>query len=724
MPGDDATNDAGGRRRRVLKSLAIAAAVGLVSALLVGVAIQTGAVPAGIPGLRLPRSLEAAERSLARVTRVVDVNGDTIGHFKPEQRRSPVQYDEIPESVIHAVVAAEDDDFFDHAGADLVAALRAALTNAQEGEIVQGGSTITQQLAKNLYTSGDQNMWRKLRELRYAIALESEHTKQEILAAYINTVYLGEGAVGFGAGARTYFRKPLQEVSLSEAAMLAGLIPAPALYNPRADPKRAETQRKRVLDRIEEEGLASERVIDAARAEKPQIHSVRERVERFPYFMDYVRRAALEQWDVGPDRLYQGGLTIETTLDPRIQREAKKAIESHLGAAPELSAAVVVTAPHSGAVRALVGGRDFATQKVNTALGEMGGGTGRQPGSSFKPFVLATAYEQGASPADPIDAPRTYRFEGAEEPVHNYERRGYGRVNLAVATHRSINTAFAGMVDELGPEEVAELARDAGLQLPKDDIEPSIAVGAYEVAPLRLTSAYGVFATGGVHVKPTPIRRVVTPDGSPRIAEPDTLKDRPRVVGEDTSKLVTSTLRGVVERGTGTAADIGRPVAGKTGTSDDYADAWFVGYSPQLVGGVWVGDPTGNVPMTDVAGIGSVTGGSIPARIWRDVMATAHAGLPVERFSSPPHREPSNMFVDDPPPQPPPSDDAPAPPASPPPTSEPPPDPEEPPQPPPPTPEPEPSPGPDPDPSPEPPPEPDPDPEDPLPEDPLPERPL
>lgn len=604
---------------------------------------------ATLAATELPEPLdEAIEADLSLPTVVLAADGTEIGRFRPETLQRSVTWEEIPEAVRAAVVAAEDDDFWSHDGVDVSAAARAAWANARRGDVVQGGSTITQQLAKNVYTSGDRTIDRKLEEIRLALEIERRYSKREILTAYLNSVYFGENAVGIGAAARTYFRKTVADLTLGEAALLAAVIPAPSQYSPRVDPDLAEARRQLVLDRIEAAGGLPLEDVAAARETPPVVEEARPSSARYPYAVDYVRRWLLDIAGVAPRALFGGGLRVETTIDPRLQDAARDVVRHHLPDDHNPSAAVVVLDPSSGHVRALVGGRDWEDSSVNLALGARGGGTGRQPGSSFKPFVLAAAFEQGMSPLDRVEAPETYTPRGTDAVVHNYTGRGYRPMTVAEATKRSINTSFVALTDEVGPHSVADVAQAAGLGIP-DDVGPSVGIGTYEVSPLGMAAAYGSFAVDGRRVDPSPVADV-------RNARGETMDvDAPagpgsRAMSKETARLVTATLRGVVERGgTGGAADIGRPQAGKTGTTDDYTNAWFVGYTPQLVAAVWVGFEEGAIPMRDINGVARVTGGSFPARIWHDVMEIAHEDTEVADFASAPRRPPSTTTTHTPP---------------------------------------------------------------------------
>ena len=581
--------------------------------------------------------LEAATtRPISQPSVILAADGSVIGRFKPEELYVPLDPDELPANVVIAAIAAEDSSFWEHHGVDFRGIARAFVKNVREGEIEEGGSTITQQLAKNLFTSGEKTLDRKTKEIAVALQLEREYDKDEILAAYLNTAFFGEGAIGAAAASRTYFGKPVHELSLSESALLVSVIPAPSAYNPRANPEIAEARRQLVLNRVEDAGLASQEEVEAARAQRPVVHPRRPIIEDHPYFIDYVRRWLFEVKKVQPDDLYTRGWTIETTLEPGIQAVARASMNQHLPHGSNPWAASATVDRITGEVRALVGGRNWEHVQVNLALGRLGGGTGRQPGSSFKPFVLAQAYEAGASPHDVVAAPRVLPILKGHE-IHNYTQRGYEPMTLARATERSINTSFVGVAQFIGLENVVELAHRLGIRnIPKHGVSPTVAIGTYETSPLRMASAYAAFANEGIYVEPRPVRRIIDRDGT--IVADFSHPDSWLALQPENARLVTQTLRGVIQNGTGRAADIGRPAAGKTGTSDDYSNAWFVGYTPQLSTAVWVGYPQGNIPMRHINGVRAVSGGTFPARIWADIMAVAHQDRPVQDFPPAPHR--------------------------------------------------------------------------------------
>lgn len=559
-------------------------------------------------------------------------DGSLIGSFKGAETRTVVPTNDISNNMKISTVAAEDHDFYKHDGVDLVSVARAGWQNLTDNEITQGGSTITQQLAKNIYTSGDKTFNRKAREAVIALQLEEQFTKDEILTKYLNTVYLGDSAYGVEAASQSYFRKPAKDLTLSESALLSGVLPAPSQYSPRSHAEEAERRRNIVLDQVDKYNLAPQEEIDKARVEKPVIFPPPDPVGPYPFFQDYVRIYLLAKgWD--PEIIYSGGLKIETTMDPRLQTKAQDVLKTRFPDEKDPDAAMVSVEPSTGFVRALIGGTDWKMSNVNLALGKFGGGSGRQAGSAFKPFVLARAYEVGVKPETVYPAPSSVQPRGFTKPVGNYEGGSFGSANLYKAMASSINTVFAQLIADVGVKQTAETATKLGitsLDLTKP-IYPTLSIGAYEVSPLDMASAYGTFATGGLRQKPTPILKITDKDGN--VLEDNTNRTPIRVIDENVANNVTKTLVGVVTGGTGTAAKLDRPVAGKTGTSDQYQNAWFVGYTPQLSTAVWVGYREGNISLYNVRGVSRVTGGSHPARMWKEFMVEAVKGTPIMQFA-------------------------------------------------------------------------------------------
>ncbi len=659
------------------RGLAWATAVVLVVAALAPLGVS-GIVAAAV--LAPPSLDELPELRPARggfLSRVYDIHGQEIAVFRQFERRLPIEQGDIPEHLKEAVVAAEDQSFYSHSGIDPLAMLRALIADIKAGEIVEGGSTITQQYVKNAYVGAEQTVGRKLREAVLARRLERLEDKDEILFKYLNGIYLGQGAIGVGAASMTYFRKPVSDIDVSEAALLAGLIPAPSRYEPLGDPAVAEQRRVLVLDRMRDQGHLSDqeheeavrrKVWLAENGEPPRpstvVHTPRDPVSRYPYFVDYVRRYLEDQYG---ERLHAGGLKIHTTLDPRIQDIARATVAGALeGTQPPLEMALASVDPRTGFIAALVGGRDFRAPggQVNLALGRCpppplelegaidvpaacwdpevvyanGGGTGRQPGSSWKPFVLAAALESGIPDTRVYSAPSAYRVPGCTGElgcvVRNYEGSAGGRVNLRRATQRSYNTVYAQLIQDVGVPQVGDMARRLGITsawVANPEVHGiSYALGVQEVSPLEMASAYGVFANRGRRQAPTPVMWVEGPDGE--ILEDNRNRPAETVLDSRVAFTVTDILQGVIAGGTGTAADIGRPAAGKTGTAQEWRDAWFVGYTPTLSTAVWMGNRERPTSMFNVKGVGRVTGGSIPAETWKAFMTAALEGVPPGRL--------------------------------------------------------------------------------------------
>jgi penicillin-binding protein 1A len=562
-----------------------------------------------------------------------------------EQNRVDVTLEEMPEVLVAAVLAAEDRDFFDHRGVDPTGIARAAYRDIRGDAVQQGGSTITQQYVKLVYLTTERTITRKIKEAVLAVKLEQELEKEEILERYLNLVYFGRGAYGVGTAARAYFGKDVSELDLAEAAYLAGLIRAPEAADATRDPETATFRRQTVLDAMLEEGMIDQAAHDAADAE-PWVEgdTVLPRTERqglgdvrgdeygTTYFIEHVRQVLRDEYGFTDDQIYGGGLRIYTTLDHSAQQAAWNAVTSTLDrpddpATPELegdpNAAIV--AIDDGYVRAMMGGRDFDANEFNYASGS--GGAGRQPGSSMKPIVLATALQQGISLQSRFDSPGQLIIPranaGEDWEVNNYGGTEQGVMSLVDATRVSSNTAYAQLVMEVGPDDVVALANRLGIDRQLDPYN-SIVLGTEEVSPLEMTEAYSTFANGGEHVEPLVITRVEYPDG--RVFVPP--QPRERVLEEDVTAQLSYALRGVVERGTAQSARLGVPAAGKTGTTQDNLDAWFVGYLPNgMTAAVWMGydpveQPDGTLEprfMDSVHGR-SVTGGSFPAEMWHDFM--------------------------------------------------------------------------------------------------------
>lgn len=562
----------------------------------------------------------------SQTTRIFAYDGELIASLYRENRQI-VPLAEIPAVLQRAVIAIEDERFYSHRGVDFRGIARAMWRNLRKGELLEGGSTITQQVARMLFLSQERVISRKAAEMVLAVEIERRLTKDEILERYLNQVYFGQGAHGVEMASRVYFGKPVREIMLPEAAMLAGLIRAPSVYSAPQNSALAKRQQGVVLSRMEAVGYISGEAAAAARSAPmrlvPSSNAGLVGI-RAPYFVSFILNRLLETY--GEDLVYKGGLQVHTTLDLKAQAAAEKAVRAGLETAKRRrlnmgQAALVAVDAQSGAVRAMIGGADFAQSQFNRAWQAR-----RQPGSAFKVFVYTAATANGIPPTRLLEnAPITYKIVGAPDwSPKNYDGKYSEPVTLRRALERSINIPAARMVYELGPERVIEIARAMGIESP---LQPhlSLALGSWDVTPLEMASAFAALANGGVRLHPLAITKVTDPRG--KVLE----EHRPRrqaAIPPEVAYVVTDLLKGVVERGTGTAAAIGRPAAGKTGTTDDYRNAWFVGYTPHLSAAVWVGNDD-NTPMN------RVVGGGIPAEVWSAFMKTASSRYPPDDWATP-----------------------------------------------------------------------------------------
>jgi 1A family penicillin-binding protein len=582
----------------------------------------------------------AAERPLALRSEIRASNGRLLAQLF-RQNRVHTSLDAMPQHLQDAVLAAEDSRFFEHPGYDVKAIARAALINARENRIVQGGSTITQQYVKNSYfRDPPRTVERKARELRIAIELERRYSKREILERYLNTIYLGAGAYGVGAASEVFFNKPVEKMRLHEAAMIAAMIKAPSNYDPRQHPKDIKVRRDYVLRRMANLGMITDEEATAAQSQPLGVVKRPPRIGlREPYFVEAVKREIMHDRRLGltaDERarlLWEGGIEVETTLDERLQAAAEAAVNRVLWAKGDPAAALVAIRPSTGRIVAMVAGRDWKASQVNLALGREGGGSGRQTGSSFKPIVAAAALEAGRHLDDMYESSgAVFTFDEHSDPwsVNNYEGSGSGLLRLDEAMVRSVNGVYARLALDIGASAVVNQAKVMGVQAPLR-VYPSIALGSQEVSVLDMATAYATLANYGVAVTPTTIEKIKLPGGE--VIQPEQ-GVTPGAIAPGNAYLLTKVLEQVILRGTGRAAQIDRPAAGKTGTTNNYSDAWFVGYTPDLVAAVWVGYPEGLVPMTNVHGI-RVAGGTFPAIIWREFMLDALRGSPAKQFRLP-----------------------------------------------------------------------------------------
>ncbi|MCS7203138.1 MAG: PBP1A family penicillin-binding protein [Thermodesulfovibrio sp.] len=648
-------------------------------------------------------------------TKVYAEDGTLIGEFKM-QKGIYVPFLQIPKHLVNAVIATEDSRFWKHKGIDYIGIARALIKDILYLSIKEGGSTITQQLAKIMFLTPEKTISRKIKEAYLAIKIERELSKEKILELYLNNVYFGHGAYGVEMASRIYFGKSVKDINLAEAAMLAGLIKAPNLYSPYNDLVKAKQRQDVVLKRMEEEEFITPQERQRALLQPIHLSSLRISTENYNYFLEYVRKELEENFDI--EKIYKGNLRVYTTLDPKAQTIAQRAIQEGLrdvdkrvgwrGAIskvslkqeveerkvaftptvgdiakgvvlsvsptkatvktrgvvgtlslqdatwaskivdnsgkvkviknfkltdilapgdviwvkfksvgkeilfsleqePEIQGALVAIEPSTGYIRAMVGGYSFQTSEFNRAVYSK-----RQPGSAFKPFVYAVALQKGFKPEDTIlDEPITYRTGFKEWSPSNYDGEFWGEITLRKALAYSRNVATVKLAESVGIIQIIELAKKAGIvsQMPQD---LTLALGSVSLSPLEITSAYAAFANGGKKVKPIAIKYVTDSSGKIILKNEPVLED---AILPEIAFKITNMLQDVVVYGTGTRANIGRPIAGKTGTSNEFRDAWFIGYTPQLVAGVWVGYDD----MRKSLGSGEA-GGRVAAPIWAQFM--------------------------------------------------------------------------------------------------------
>lgn len=549
-----------------------------------------------------------------------DAKGNLITTVDSEEDRIPVTIDKTPKNLQHAFLAAEDIRFYEHGGIDFRGIGRAIYTYVRWGE-VQGGSTITQQLAKNYFLTQEQTLSRKLHEAFIALQIEQKYTKNEILEMYMNQIYFGQGSYGVETAANTYFGKHVQDLDLAQCAMIAGIPKSPNYYSPLSNPKAAKERQKTVLEQMAKYGFITKEQADEAYAEPLTYKSLNESPGSKKYFIDYVIQLLVDKF--GPDAVYKQGLKVYTTLDPDMQKAAEKAAaqtptyytDSNKLKQPQSS--IVAVDPKTGFIKAMIGGR--GTDQFNRAVMAE-----RQPGSAFKPFVYMNAFEQGATPSDTVqDSP----IPGDWNP-QNYDRSFHGTVTYRTALTYSYNVPAVKVAMKYGPEKIVKLAKKFGITTLVDDDENAvIALGGltHGVTPLEMAGAYGGIANMGKFNKPTPIIKILDRNGKVLYEH----KANPtQVVKPETAYMMISMMEDVMTRGTGRGAAINRPCAGKSGTTSDYHDAWFVGFTPDLACAVWIGDDNND-------SLGGMTGGGEPATLWRTFMSNALADTPASDFDKP-----------------------------------------------------------------------------------------
>jgi penicillin-binding protein 1A len=616
------------RRRWFRRALIGVGALTLLFVIVVGVAALWAftILPRSLPSVTALETLQPIQG-----TKIYDDNDEPMTELHVE-RRILVPLAQIPQSLRDAILATEDRRFYKHWGIDPIGVARAVVQNYRRGRIVEGGSTITQQLTKVLFLTPDKSLERKLKEAVLALELERRYSKDRILEMYLNQVYFGHGSYGVEAAARTFFGKPVSELTVKEAALIAGLPRAPSNYSPFDRGEAAKRRREVVLRRMVDFGVLKDE--EAKRLAKTDLGLIPPERRRTTgqYFVDYVQQSLEAKY--GPDLVLKGGLNVYTTLNPTMQLAAEQSLRDGLKALQGRSAqarpgespegAVITVEPQTGYVKAMVGGSDFFRSEFNRAVQAK-----RQPGSAFKPFIYIAALESGFTPASQIeDSPVSYTV-GGSQPVwkpENYDRKFRGSTTLQQAIEESVNVVTVKLQERIGLAKTIQVARRLGVTSPLD-VNLSLALGTSDLSLLELTSAYGALANQGTWMPPVTIRYVTDAQG--KLLEEHVPEGRDALAPE-TAYVITQMLRGVVERGTGQAAKaLGRPIAAKTGTTNDYSNAWFIGFTPRLATGVWVGYDRPRSLGKDE------TGSRVAVPIWVGYMGRVLGDSPKEDFQVP-----------------------------------------------------------------------------------------
>lgn len=545
---------------------------------------------------------------LVAATQVFDEKGQLLSKLF-EENRIVVSINQMSPYIQQAIIANEDNRFSTHIGVDPIGILRAMVVNVRAGSLVEGGSTLTQQLAKNMFLTQERTFSRKIKEFFLAIIIERKFSKQEILQAYLNQVYFGEGTYGVETASQVYFGKHASELTLAESALLAGLPRGPNLYSPYIDSKAALARRLTVLMGMVKEGYITQEQADQAQKTPIVLAGKKKRKIQASYFLDYVAKELVERY--GANRVYKGGLKVYTTIDSKAQQEAETVLGQYQGA-------VLALDPRNGYIRAMVGGSNYEESQINRVMTEI-----RQPGSAFKPFVYAVAINQGLK-ANSMIMDQRINIRGYAP--QNYDKKFHGSLTLKKALRLSINVVAVKLGQQVGMDKVIELATNMGITtLVKEDDNLATALGGLTqgVSLFELSTAYTAFANGGVMSKPVAILKVL--DENDQILEEAQIVQR-LVLNEEVAYILTNMMQSVIQNGTGTAANIGRATAGKTGTTDGYETAWFIGYTPELLVGIYVG----NDNRTPVG----ISGGEV-AGLWGKMMSKTLLGTPSSEFSIP-----------------------------------------------------------------------------------------
>jgi penicillin-binding protein 1A len=557
----------------------------------------------GLPNIDKLERLEMVE-----ATQVFDGDGKLLSKLF-EENRTVVSINNIAPDLQNAIVANEDIRFYKHLGVDPIGILRAAFVNLKSGNVVEGGSTITQQLAKNMFLSQEQTFTRKIKEAVLAFLIERKFSKQEILEAYLNQIYFGEGTYGVEAAAQMYFGKRAKELTLAESALLAGLPKGPNLYSPYTNPEAAVTRRGVVLSVLERTGYITREEFELAKNQPLKLAGKRQRIAQASYFLDYIASELVERY--GSDVVYKGGLKVYTTLDIKVQQAAEAVLGDRQGA-------VFAINPKNGYIKAMVGGRNYKESQINRVFAEV-----RQPGSAFKPFLYAEALNKGYL-SNSVIVDEAVNFNGYKPK--NYDKKFYGPVTTKKALRLSLNTATVKLGQQVGMGSVLNLAKTMGIStLMPDDNNLAAALGGLTrgVNLYEISIAYTAFANGGVMAMPIAILKVL--DENDKVLEETHVRQQ-IVLKPEVAYILTDMLKSAITNGTGTSANIGRPAAGKTGTTDNYGTAWFIGYTPDLLTGIYVGNDD-RAPI-NIAGSGV-------ASMWGNMMRKVVQNTPESDFPVP-----------------------------------------------------------------------------------------
>ncbi len=581
---------------------------------------------------KLPDIEEISTYIPAETTKIYSTDNIVLAELHREENRELIPIEDISDTLKESVVAIEDSNFYKHKGVDFKGITRAMIENIKAGRIVQGGSTLTQQLARNLFLTRKQNLKRKLAEAILAVQIERQYTKTEILQMYLNQVYWGHNSYGIQSASKLYFNKSASKLNLAESSLLVALLTGPELYSPIRNLNRAKKRQKIVLDRLAKIGIIGE--VDAINAYQEELIISKRKKLRYkaPYFTEFIIKQLIDMY--GEEAAYTSGMKVYTTLDYRLQKKGEEVVNKWVeyGSSPKWikgekvpslnyrQGAILALDPDNGHIKTMVGGNDFLKSSFNRTTQAK-----RQPGSSFKPFLYLAALEKGFSPGDIFDdSPITINTTEGPYSPSNYSQKYAGNISMRRAFEKSINVVAIRINSLIGPENCVRVAKRLGIASPLKAVL-STPLGSNEVTMMELTSAYGTLATMGKKISPTGIIRIVDRDGSPLYE----YKAKPiQVYNANFIATLVDMMQGIIKNGTGKAANLPRPIAGKTGTTSDYRDAWFVGFAPQLVTTAWVGNDD-NTPTV------KVSGGWVPARMWKEFMIEALKDYPYHYFKKP-----------------------------------------------------------------------------------------